>query len=399
MLLAVHPMLAESGDCIAEIRDRIPIDLTTEVPEYDYNTPMTGVMNAIHQNPCVIILKNGEYYGILDTRVVYRARQGLKVQKLAKAGKIAIRVPKVTPTTTIYDAVYYLYKSRVKTLPYVAAGHPSRVLDRITVMKALISIGALNDMKVSDAMTSPVLAIDINANIAQARTAMRNNGVNRLVVLDGDSYAGIITHHDMLSAHAVLPDRRPELKMKTYNSANASIKSIMITSPLEVDSGAPLADAAKAMVERSVSSLVVVSGGKPVGIVTIHNILEGVVAGREITVRNVFISGLDANTYEYEDDMREELKAFMDKIGKMVQIKPEYATLHVKRLRGRLYEINARISLGHKSMVNANETGYTIDEALKKTLERLKKGVTKAKEQKIRIRKIGARGSEEEEQE
>ena len=379
------------------MRDRIPADLTTEVPTFDYNTPMTGVMSAVHQNPCVIILKGGEYYGILDTRVIYRARKGLKVQKLEKAGKVAIRVPKVTPTTTIYDAVYYLYKSRVKTLPYVASGRqPTRVLDRITIIKALISIGALKDMNVSDAMTSPVLAIDINSNVAQARTAMRNNGVNRLVVLDGEKYAGMITHHDMVVQHMVLPDRRPELKMKTYNSANASIKSIMVASPMEVESGAPLADAARLMIERSISSLVAVSGGKPVGVVTMHNILESVVAGREIAVRNVFISGLDSSTYEYEDDIREEMRQFMDRIGKMEEIEPEYATLHVKKLRGRLYEMYARVSLGSKSMINANETGYTIDEALKKTLERLRRGVTKAKEQKIRIRKIGTgKGGEE----
>lgn len=389
MVPAADWRLAKSGDCIAEMRDRIPIDLTTEVPAFDYNTPMTSVMNAVRQNPCVIILKGGEYYGILDTRVIYRARQGLKVQKLEKAGKIAIRVPKITPTTTIYDAVYYLYKSRVKTLPYVTTGQPTRVLDRVTVIKALISIGALNDIKVADAMTTPVLAIDINANVAQARTVMRDNGVNRLVVVDGDKYAGIITQHDITLGQTVMQDRRPEFKMRTYNSANASIKSIMVGSPAEIDSSAPLADAARAMVERSISSLVVMSGEKPVGIVTLHNILESVVASRETVVRNIFISGLDSSTYEYEDDIREELRQFMDKIGKLIQIEPEYVTLHVKKLRGRLYEMYARISLGNKSMVNANETGYTIDEALKKTLERLKKGVTKAKEQKMRIRKIG----------
>ncbi len=283
----------------------------------------------------------------------------------------------------------------MKTLPYVMPGQPMRVLDRTTIIKVLISIGALNGIKVSDAMTSPILAIDINSNVAQARAAMRNNGINRLVVLDNDRYAGMITQHDMVVEHTVLPDRRPEMKMRTYSPSTSAIKSIMVASPVEIDLNAPLADAARTMVERSISSLVVMDRGKPVGIVTMHNILESVVASMEITVRNVFISGLDADTYEYEDDIKEEMRQFMDRLGKMEEVEPEYATLHVKKLKGRMYEMYARVSLGSKSMINANETDYTIDETLKKTLEKLRKGVTKAKEQKMRIRKIGS-GSEEE---
>jgi hypothetical protein len=54
-----------------------------------------------------------------------------------------------------------------------------------------------------------------------------------------------------------------------------------------------------------------------VGIVTVTDVFESVIARKKIEERKVFLSGFDANTYQYEDAAREELKSFVENIERL----------------------------------------------------------------------------------
>lgn len=267
--------------------NQIPTDLISETLTVDCKTPITSVIPKLAKYPAVVVSKNNSYYGIVDSRAVYRSRQNLKLGRSETLEKFAVRVPRITSSTTVDDLIYYFYRSRVKALPYYNGKRISGVLERTTLLKMMLSMGLLKDIKVREAMTTPVLAIDANASISQARATMRNNRVNRLVVLDNNKFAGLLTNYDIMQGYTKVRDRLPEMRSKEDSSV--TVGDMMERNPRFIDHDSGLSEAVRELVENHISSVLVMKKGRPVGMLTVMDVLESVVAKRRIEERRIFI--------------------------------------------------------------------------------------------------------------
>ncbi|MGC8495968.1 MAG: CBS domain-containing protein [Candidatus Micrarchaeia archaeon] len=370
---------------------KIPDELVSKVGIYDYGTPIASIMKELAENDAVIIKKDKDYYGIIDSRAIYRSKLGLKVSSKEKAGKFVVHAPKISDSTSIDDVVLYFFKGGVKALPYVKGNKIIGVLKRATLLRMLLSIGILNQMSTEEAMSTPVLAISGKVSLAQADSAMRDNKVNRLVVVnDNGKFEGLITRHDLIGSYTrVSDDRLPEMKTGKYKPSNVPIESIMEKSPKTISAKSSVAEAVRKMVEENVSSLVVVDQkNMPIGMLTVTDVLEHIIATRRIAERKVFISGLDAYTYEFEDEIREQLNAFIDKTEKMKGMKVDYVSLRIKGRKGKLYELQARVSLGKKGIISISTTGYMFDKTFGELMYKLEDSVKKIKEKYLTFRKV-----------
>ncbi|MGC8669951.1 MAG: CBS domain-containing protein [Candidatus Micrarchaeia archaeon] len=368
---------------------RVPEKLVSNSTTFDYNTPITEVIPALNRNEAVIIQRDGKYYGIVDSRAIYRKKEGLKLPGKEKVGKFAVKAPRISDGTSIDDVIYYFYKMGVKALPYVINGRIKGVFTRSTLLKVLLSMNILKDMKVDEVMNTPVLAISDRANLAQAESAMRENKVNRLVVIDNKNMLeGIITHYDIMKNFMKVSERLPEMKTEVYSPANISIDSVIERSPKTVNLGGSVSDVIRRFVEENFSSAIVVNKGMPIGMVTISDVLEHIIATRRIEAKRIFISGMDPSMYESEDEIREELNSFISKVEKMRGIKVDYITLRIKGKKGKQYELQARISLGKKGIISTNITGYIFEKVLNELLYRLEDNIRKIKDKGLTLRKI-----------
>jgi CBS domain-containing protein len=356
-------------------------ELVSDTVLLDYKTPVTKVMPLLEKYEAVVITRNGEYTGIIDSRSLSR-QKGLNL-KNSNALKYAEKTPQINDSTSIDDLIYYFYKTRRKALPYVRNGKIRGVLTRMTLLKILLSLQVLKGMKAEESMSSPVIAINSGASLSQAKAAMRENKVNRLLVIDEGRFMGLLTNHDLSLKYSVTGERLPEMKTKKYSPSNIRIMEVVERNPVTIDASSDLAEAARQMVERSISSVLVQSGGKPVGMLTVFDILESLVAKRQISERKVFISGLDNYTYEYEDDLRETLNTFVNKLEKMKNIKVNYITLHIKRIKTKSYELQARLSIDKYGTITMHIYGEKLDRALASLLSTLKNKVIKYKEKRI----------------
>jgi len=126
----------------------------------------------------------------------------------------------------------------------------------------------LKTLLVRDVMTKDVATLDRNEKLAQADDVMRLGRIRHLPVVDEDGgLAGIVSQRDLFHSgllralgygtHA--KDRALEVLV---------LKEAMKTDVLTITPAAPLAEAAKLMLERKVGCLVVVEGKKIVGILT-----------------------------------------------------------------------------------------------------------------------------------
>ena len=122
--------------------------------------------------------------------------------------------------------------------------------------------------------------------------------VNRLIVLQNGKFAGLITNYDISKQYARGEERLPEMKTKMYSPSNVAVSSVMERNARSIEFNRPLAEAIRDMIENRISSLIVLKKGNPIGIVTVTDVFESILARQNVEPAKVFMSGFDRNTYQ-----------------------------------------------------------------------------------------------------
>jgi len=357
----------------------IPSEFVSQTAIYDYKDPITQAMSKVKEYTAVIVNKNNDYYGIVDDRTIVR-KGALKLHKRQSIGKFAKKVPLLDRSTTIEKAILYFYYEGVKALPYTEGNKIIGIVKRNEMLKAILSLHLLSKYSVENAMTSPVIGIDADANMAQAKAAMEKNEVNRLVVMKNGSLYGIISFKDIVEMFAKATERSPQRRDYFYTLSNTPVSSVCQKSVLAIEQDSPLEEAIREFVERKISSLVVTKSDKPVGIITVRDIF-GLIASTTAEEENkIIISGLDDYTKEYEEEIKAELNDMINKINRFSKIKVDYVMVNVKRSKLRNYEIHGKVVLKKGGSVAALSTGYSLSSVLKDLIEKLYNEVKEKKE-------------------
>ena len=140
-------------------------------------------------------------------------------------------------------------------------------------------------MKVKDAMTKDPVSIDPEAAVGTALDVMRAKRVRHLPVTDdAGQIMGIITDRDLRQA-AFAPFVQEYLSEGARRRAqdlgqtleNLRVRDVMTWVVVTTHPEASLAHAALIMSERRVGSLPVVDGGRLVGLLTEHDVLEALI--------------------------------------------------------------------------------------------------------------------------
>jgi CBS domain-containing protein len=125
-------------------------------------------------------------------------------------------------------------------------------------------------MRVSDAMSPNVKTVERNDALSIADDVMRMARIRHIVVVDEDrpgEIAGVLSQRDLF--HGALA------RALGYGTSGARkvletvpVKEVMSSSPITIDAGATLAEAARRMLEHTIGCLPVIDEGRLVGIVT-----------------------------------------------------------------------------------------------------------------------------------
>ncbi|MDE1868886.1 MAG: CBS domain-containing protein [Candidatus Micrarchaeota archaeon] len=371
-------------------QQKIPSSLISDTAVFDYRTPATKVISALKRYPAVVVNKGKEYLGIVDTRALYRSHQGLKLSTGQSIEKFVIKAPKITSATSTDDLVSYFYRAHAKALPFMEGKKITGVLSRKTLLKMLLSYGVLDGIKVNEAMTSPLLAVDAKWSIAQAKTIMRDHKVNKLAVLDNDRFVGIISNYDLVQGFTKTQERLPQMKTEIYTASNVPLESMMERNPKSIEFNRSLSEAVRDLIENNISSLMVLRKGKPVGILTVTDVLESVLARKRVEPERIFITGLDSYTYQFEPEIREKLQSFISEMERLKGIDVDFVTLRIRRIKSKEYELQTRLSLGNKGIINMHSLQFTFDDALNDLLTKLEHKVKREKERILTVRKVNA---------
>jgi CBS domain-containing protein len=118
---------------------------------------------------------------------------------------------------------------------------------------------------VGDVMSRNLLTVEPTTALAAAAARMCDLNVGAILVLSGDSVSGILTERDVLRAVA------------QGGVEGTHVAAWMTRDPETVDSEETTRQAASLMIHGGFRHLPVMNGGKPVGIVSIRDLMRVVV--------------------------------------------------------------------------------------------------------------------------
>lgn len=340
--------------------ESLPDEFISRTGFYDYKTPMVSVLAKLNAYGTVIVTKNKEYYGIVDSRAIAK-KGGTNFSGSISVSKFAFRAPLLDKATSIEKAIAHFYNSGSKALPYYD-GRLRGVVKRDVILRAILSMHLLSKYTASEIMASPVIAIDSDASVAAAQSVMKQKRINRLVVMNSRRPSGIVTHRDIFGASARLNTRAS--KIERHVSVSRKIGELVEPNVYTISYKDNAESAIREIIERGISSLIVKRNDSIVGILTIHDILKAAAEGSGAEGAEISISGLDAYTREYEEDIRSELSKLEAKINRFHRLKISSISLNVKRQKGRNYELKMRIFMEKRGSVSAHAEGYSLQKVL-----------------------------------
>ena len=366
--------------------ENVPEEFVSKTAFFDYKTPVTELMPKLEKLGTIIILKNKEYAGVLDGRTMSRSGKP-SVSKKEAAGKYALKVPMIGRETSISKAIHDFYSTGVKALPYYDSGKITGVVHRDSMLKAILSMHMLSSSTAGELMSTPLLAIDADKSLDEALSIMRHNRVNRLVVTSSGKFLGIITYRDIMGYSSRI-SQRGSTPMEATTTRKGTVLEIADKNANSIGHNESIDEAIRIMARKGVSSLLVMRGGKPAGMLTVKDILSAASMQSNVEAsEGIIISGLEGSMKQYEEEVRAEVEATVDKINRFTKFDVESISIHVRKHKVRNYEIKARAWLEKAGAVSVFAEGFSLEFTLKDVLSKLYKTIENRKEIVYALRK------------
>ena len=114
---------------------------------------------------------------------------------------------------------------------------------------------------VQDVMSAQLVSISATASVAEAATIMGERQIGSILVLEGESLAGIFTERDIVRALS-----------QHHDAAGHQLGDWMTRDPVTVTSDTPVQDALDRMLAGGFRHLPVMEGGSVIGVVSIRDL-------------------------------------------------------------------------------------------------------------------------------
>ncbi len=118
---------------------------------------------------------------------------------------------KLSPKTLSSEAARVMADSDAECILVVIEEKPVGIVTASDFLRRIVAEGKnANEIPLKKIMSSPVVTIDVNRQLSEASLRMSAHGVKRLVALDGEDIAGILTSVELLSYAGELTEMEEE---------------------------------------------------------------------------------------------------------------------------------------------------------------------------------------------
>lgn len=226
-----------------------------------------------------VVFNGDKAVGMADKRKFLRTRIDAKSTKVKR---VVTKVPMLSLDTTEEEAARLMSTSNMHTLPVVQGSEVVGVIyarDLLRILKP-----KLQDMRIKDLSTEKLEVMDENEPVSKAINSFRTMHFDHAPIVDKKgSLIGMVTITDLLEKYFASPPRRnsgmgirgpASNPAKEFNFAHLPISNEMSLLVHSLPADAPLSKAVDVMISEHMSSLLLVDGKKPTGIITVKDILS-----------------------------------------------------------------------------------------------------------------------------
>ncbi len=119
-------------------------------------------------------------------------------------------------------------------------------------------------IKIEDWMSKPVKKVTKDLSVRNAIKIMDENNIGVLPIVENEKPIGVITERDILK----------RVVAKGIDLDKKTVEDIMTKNPVTIEHDASILEATRLMSENGFRRLLVVKGGKLIGVVTAKDVIE-----------------------------------------------------------------------------------------------------------------------------
>ena len=322
----------------------------------DSSDSLSKALPQLDEMPAVIVTKNGKYFGIIDHRSL---SQGIRVPQNMKCETAVSKPPVLSEDADIGARLEAFLLGHYKALPVCGEGDvPRGITTRIELLKELIVEGLVPKLNVSELMSSPAYTIEADATVGEAKKMLKEKKARRLVVLSKGNLIGVVSTFD-IGVWGAKPNLLSGGRKDIRQNDQISVDQMRISEFLRPDAAivqeeSTVEEAATRMIDKGVSSIIVVAGKKPLGVLAAVDIFKKIQEEASEGLP-IAISGLDEDSISHYTHIKSRVGNALAKFGKSFDIRN--CSVHVKEGKSAfVVSIYFDMEKGHVALKSEKET-------------------------------------------
>ncbi|MBT8171912.1 CBS domain-containing protein [Candidatus Bathyarchaeota archaeon] len=333
--------------------------------------------------PVLIVLdKKGKYAGVIAHRWIVRARYDPSTTKVESLMRSA---PIVSPDDSLSEVARLMITSGISHLPVFSKKKLIGIVTDEAVIQGAV-IGKWGNTKIEDVMTKKPFLVEEYESVGAILSLFRDQGISHAPIIKNGNLVGIVSIQNIITS-IFQPRHRQrvgEISGEKTPVLSISAKGIMTKPVITVLPENNLKDAIEMMLKHKISSLVVISKGRPTGIITKRDILEPLAEiglPKQLITIQFSVKGTEINNIQ-RGVIMEDFEAFSRKYQKTI----ESGTLFVyMKTHGTNYKrqqlIHCRLQFRTRrgSFFSSNE-GYGVETIFRTALSRLERQLLRSQE-------------------
>ena len=220
----------------------------------------------------VVLNSKRKYTGVIAHRWIVSSRYNPATTKVESLMRSA---PTVSPEDSLSEVARLMITSGINQLPVFSAENMAGIVSDDAVIQGAV-VGKWGSTKVEDVMTKKPYLIEEDESVGAVLSLFREYGISHVPVVRDGNLVGIVSIQDIMTS-IFQPRQRQTVGDTTGEKVpvlSIQAKGIMTRPVITVLPETRLKDAVEKMREFNITSLIVVSKGRPSGILTKRDILE-----------------------------------------------------------------------------------------------------------------------------
>jgi CBS domain-containing protein len=274
---------------------------STKFKSVSKDDPLSACLSILNEEstPVLVVLNSkGKYAGVIAHRWIVRSRYHPATTKVESLMRSA---PTVSLEDSLGNVARLMITSGISQLPVFSGEKLAGIVTDDAVIQMAV-VGKWGNTKVEDVMTKKPFLVEEDESVGAVLSLFREHGISHVPVVKEGSLVGIVSIKDIITGifqprqHQTVGDIAGE-KVPVLS---ISAKGIMTKPVITVLPENSLKDAVEKMQKFKISSIVVISKGRPAGILTKRDLLEPLAEMEmpkqritvEFSVKGVEVSGI-----------------------------------------------------------------------------------------------------------